>query len=329
MAMTNVRQYFLDTIVELTGVKSGLAVTIPQALGLLDADESSGWWHGESEGLLRVDFDEFQESFIRVLHGVGAISDRRGPQGLLVELCRNNTIVVPEEDDGEEFFSSMPPLMQSMSYLESVVTRHLLGEIQLPRELASLPAFDCLLQEYELRDVMSSNMPTNRKWDGITKLSDLFESESAPANSDAYFDQRFIDYLHAQPGDITRMHWRQFEHLTAEFFRRLGYRVTIGPGRNDGGKDVVAVKDHEIVGPEMIYIQCKRLGEGYEVEIDHVKALWATISDDRVTRGMIAATSRLATGAKSYCDARSYRLKAAEGDNIKEWIRHMASHGEG
>lgn len=36
MAMMNVRQYFLDTLVELTGVTSGLAVSIRKTSDLLD-----------------------------------------------------------------------------------------------------------------------------------------------------------------------------------------------------------------------------------------------------------------------------------------------------
>ena len=40
MHVINARQYFLDTLVELTGIKSGLAVLVPKAIELLDRNTS-------------------------------------------------------------------------------------------------------------------------------------------------------------------------------------------------------------------------------------------------------------------------------------------------
>ena len=170
-------------------------------------------------------------------------------------------------------------------------------------------------------------MPNNKTWDGLLPLSDLFSSESLPTEPDTFFDQRYIDYLQRQRHALTKIHWRQFESLTAEYFKRIGYKVTLGPGRNDGGKDVVAAKACDAVGPELVYIQCKRLGSKYEVGIDTVKAFWTTVQDDKATRGIVATTSCLAAGARTYCDARQYQLRAAEGEHVERWISQMASDG--
>jgi hypothetical protein len=47
------------------------------------------------------------------------------------------------------------------------------------------------------------------------------------AQESGLIDHRFIDYLHAQPEDLSRMHWRQSEYLAGEFFRRNGYHVEV------------------------------------------------------------------------------------------------------
>ena len=67
------------------------------------------------------------------------------------------------------------------------------------------------------------------EWKDTAELRDLFESESLAATYGSFFDQRFVDYLARQFGDIDRIHWRKFEGLTCEFFERAGFRVKIGP----------------------------------------------------------------------------------------------------
>ena len=57
-----------------------------------------------------------------------------------------------------------------------------------------------------------------------------------------------------------------------------------------------------------------------QVEIDEVKAFYQTVADEGATRELFATTSRLASGAKTYCDARKYRLNAAEAENVRHWI---------
>ena len=56
MHVINVRQYFLDTMVELVGIKSGLAVTAPKAVELLDRTSSpcGRWWHGDNDEGVRL-----------------------------------------------------------------------------------------------------------------------------------------------------------------------------------------------------------------------------------------------------------------------------------
>jgi hypothetical protein len=42
-------------------------------------------------------------------------------------------------------------------------------------------------------------------------------------DSPPLIDQKVIDYVHAQPDDLTRMHWRQFEYLVGESSGEIGW----------------------------------------------------------------------------------------------------------
>src|ERR1035438_4320053 len=96
-------------------------------------------------------------------------------------------------------------------------------------------------------------------WDGAVALDRLFQGEHVPDDPGVYLDQRFIDYLAKNGEDMGRIHWRNFERLTTEFFRRQGYEVDLGRGTKDGGVDVRVWTDRESkAGPPILLIQCKR-----------------------------------------------------------------------
>src|SRR4051812_3311380 len=101
MHILNVRRYFLDTMVELTGIKSGLAVTISKAIQLLDnnAPRCSPWWHGEPDDGLSLEAGEFESTFIHLLHAMGAIPDADEPGLLVLRFIRKHGLRVPPEDN--------------------------------------------------------------------------------------------------------------------------------------------------------------------------------------------------------------------------------------
>ncbi len=319
MAITNVRHYFLDTLVESTGVKSGLAVSVPKAIELLqDGEGYHGWLVGNPNDFIRLYPDELEATFLELMHRVGAIPDTDPPAKLIVDFCRR-TLRNP----------SRPPaaVMKRAMQLNLALMRHLEFNRGIPRRIASMSGISELIVEISRRDIMTDCFPISRSWDGVVPLVDLFCSEEAPGDPGAYFDQRYIDYLSVQFKDLTKVNWRQFERLTAEHFHRRKYKVTIGPGRNDGGIDVRAEKDRVFAGPELVIIQCRRYSGKRMVKIEEVKALWADVQDEGAAGGLIATTTRLAKNARAYCDARSYRLNRAEHENVVQWIRQMASHG--
>jgi hypothetical protein len=305
MAIVNERRYFIDTLVEMVGIKSGLAVTVPEAQQLLERDPpDKGWWKGKRKDLLRLEPVEVEIVFLRLLRLLGAIPDEMHPKILLFEYAKANPVEVPK---GFWAPGKLPEKLRAMpgaNYLQRVLLEHLEYKKPIPAAILGMPGFPDLMKQYAMREIMDDNLSDSRTWDGIVRLSDLFKSEDAPSRPDTYFDQRFIDYLHAQNVDLAKMNWRQFEYLTGEYFHRTGYKVTIGPGRKDGGIDVRAAKERVFAGPEVILIQCKRHKEPNEVTINEVKSLWADVLDEGAVGGVMATTTRLAKGARDYCDAR-------------------------
>lgn len=322
MIVTNCRQYFHDLLVDLLAIKSGLAVSVPTAVHLLNstAPEDERWWDGKPLEGVSVRAEEVQYRFIQLLHHVGAIPDDKTIEALGWDFCRGNMEHIPHD---EEFPLPLPIEVLKLTYLKDAVIRTALDGAPLPAQLQSLPGIEQLVGQVALRHIWGKSTPDSRRWNGTVSLRDLFESEEAPATPGTYFDQRFIDYLLAQPQDIAWIQWRQFERLTAEYFHRQGYTIHLGAGRKDGGVDITAQKATNIVGPEFVVIQCRRYNEDSSVGLDAVRAFWATVNDQSATRGMIATTSRLTEGAKNYCEARRYRLSSAETANVIQWLEQM------
>ena len=159
-------------------------------------------------------------------------------------------------------------------------------------------------------------------WDGGTDLMDLFEKESIPRDKGEYIDQKFINYLQANPSKLEVMHWRNFERLTAEFFQRDGYQVKLGPGSNDGGIDVRVYNSTDDSKPYII-IQCKRHKESNQVKIETVKSFYTDVEFEGAKMGLIATTSKVAVGGKKVVSIRKYPLKFAENKEIKDWVNKM------
>ncbi len=161
-------------------------------------------------------------------------------------------------------------------------------------------------------------------WVDTAELEALFNSESLKTYYGSFIDQRYIDYLSNHLDDIGEIHWRKFEALTGEFFKKNGYEVTLGKGRNDGGIDIRVWKDREDKeNPPMILIQCKRQKEKVKREI--VKALWADVVYEKAETGLIVTSSEVSSGAKEDCKVRGYNVNFAERENMKKWIKSMRS----
>ena len=261
---------------------------------------------------------------MRTLYAIGALPDPLNQIQLLARFVHEHPQIVdalPRETDEDDFPLPVSPLMRLQWLLEANPPAD-----KLPSVLVELQT------DYNRRSILDLMFRTERaNWDGTVSLETLFRvtelggSMAVDSTSPALIDQRFIDYLNAQPEDLSRMHWRQFELLTGEFFRRNGYEVHITPPSGDGGVDARAIRTDGVVGPELILIQAKRYGDERQVGIEAVKALWSDVKDESATRDIIATTSTLAPGARVYCEARRYQLTAAERPMVEQWLSALAT----
>jgi restriction system protein len=172
------------------------------------------------------------------------------------------------------------------------------------------------------RDATPFGLRASHSWDGVVPLASLFGGEHIPADAEAYVDQRFLDFLAARSERLDEMHWRNFERLCAEFFKRAGFVVHLGPGSDDGGVDVRVWNPDNRETPFLL-VQCKRFAEGKLVKVETVKALWADVEYEGAQQGLIATTAHVTPGGKREADARGYRMGFVESRRVREWARSM------
>jgi restriction system protein len=207
--------------------------------------------------------------------------------------------------------------------LDDQVARELAEKANFPLE--SVCSF--LLALDDTRDRMLWLDAKSKSWDGSTPLSHLFGEELITQAPEMYLDQQFLDYLARNPDSLDRIHWRNFERLCAEFFRRAGYEVELGPGRSEGGVDIRVWPNSDArLGPPLLLIQCKRYKRGKEVKVEYVKALWADVHFAGAQRGLLATTSTVAPGGRKICEVRAWPLGIAENRDVSRWIKLLWRH---
>jgi hypothetical protein len=326
-----------DQLSEYVGLMSGLVVAASDAARLLrralaSSDEAEWWYsprewlNGPGEQWVRIRAEDLESLVVRLLYAVGALPTPWNQIQLLARFADEHSTILaglPPSPDEDEYPLPVTPRLRLHWLVGSRPDKSLL-----PRELAAL------VDDFERRSILDLLLHRSERvnWNGEVPLRNLFDLRDlggalrAGVTDAPLIDQRFIDYLHAQPEDISRMHWRQFEYLVGEFFRRSGYEVLVTPPGGDGGVDVHAVRADGAIGPELVLIQMKRYGDNREVGIEAVKALWADVDEAAATRGIVATTSTLAAGAKAYCEARHYRLSAAERPMVEKWLSTLATY---
>ncbi|OAT71895.1 restriction endonuclease [Parageobacillus thermoglucosidasius] len=320
------RIQLLGAISEIVGYKSGLGLTqeeynelIPQKFHKL--------WFGESEALLRIRSEEFEELITYLLYKLGNIpSPNNYPFSL--------ELFFKYKDDPKKISIYYDLMTEFLVFLKTGTE----DSREKKRSLDPTPFIDYAKRKFKLDGFMmaieileSFNLHLHRspwgvyrqrEWIDIIQLKDLFESESLETYYGKFIDQRYIDFLERNFGKIDNINWRKFEALTCEFFERQGYHVEIGEGRNDDGIDArVWNKKEDASGPPIILIQCKR--QKRQIEKMVVKSLWADILEENAESGLIVTTSSLSPGAKKVCTARNYPIGEADRATLKKWLTIM------
>jgi restriction system protein len=319
------------TTSEIVGYKAGIALNRDDMIRLL-GDGSDV--EGEDEQLLRIRSEEFEEMVAQLLHAVGNIP--RPEIGFFsVTVYHRHKHDKKELAVWEALMKALPDFLRrgieeaKTSGRGSIDPTPFLNDALRDHGHVGASIALELFEELNLQQHRSPWTKYRREeWKDVAELKALFDSESLQTAYGTFFDQRFVDYLGQQFGDIDRIHWRKFEGLTCEFFERAGFRVEIGPGRDDGNVDArVWAKEADAKTPPTILVQCKRQKEKVGKVV--VKALYADVLYEKANSGLIVTTTGLSPGAKKICTARAYPITGIDRDALAKWINLMRTPGNG
>lgn len=334
MAVHLVNGEFISTLSEAAGFKTGIALNKSQLIGLFpNGSDFKEQLSMKDESVIRIHSSDIDEVFMQILYFLGNV-DTPTPISSTIRLLhkyKEDKVLYPIYMGVFELYNKHLKLMIEMAqstgektlnpenFIKACALKYGREGLKMCSELIKGNSEDmhCKLSSYR-----------RFEWSDAIDLEGLFKSESLESQYGEFIDQRFIDYLDRNQDKLGEMHWRKFEGLTAEYFDRQGYKVELGPGRNDGGIDVRVWKDNVNEGEApLIMIQCKR----YKNKIDRtvVKALWADVQWEKAESGLIVTTSSLAPGAQNDCVARGYNIKQADRSVICTWLKNMKTPGAG
>lgn len=318
-----------NSMIEMVGFKAGLVLSPDEIEELLDGWALSLWQAADGHGV-RVRSEDVDQLLLTLLKAVGNTEDD-SPISPAMRLS------MAREDPAPRSVRSRVVELHTRWAMEAMMIA--LKEDQQPDVLDPTPFLNQVLDEvgevgaeFARRYLRASDETIHRsvwgrvrhvEWSEVIELRALFESESLSAQYGDFIDQRYVDYLQANADALSRMNWRKFEGLTAEFFMKAGYHAEIGPGRADGGIDVRVWPDEtdRRAKPPLIVVQCRRTKGTVDQVV--VKALWADMIAEGAQSGLIVTTSRMAPGAKTVCTARGYPVRDVDGDKLREWLRMM------
>jgi restriction system protein len=327
------RVELLTTASEIVGRKSGLALNRHRVYELTP-NESAEIWSGPDEAMIRVRSEEFEQLVADLLFRVGNIpSPSISPAG--VRLFHKYKKSPEKLAIFQDVLGIFPEEMTAA--MDEAVTRGTksIDPTHFVERSEGLHGVEGALIALEFVGDVDQQMHRNPwstyrrvEWKDMAELEDLYRSESLTTLYGEFFDQRFIDFLGANFPEIDNMNWRKFEGLAAEFFSRAGFRVEVGPGRNDNGVDLrLSPEPFRAGAPPTVLVQCKRQNRVIEKVI--VKSLYADVLAEKAESGLIVTTSALSPGARAVCTARAYPVSAAGRSALKGWISAMRTPDAG
>jgi restriction system protein len=316
--------YFLDLASEEVACSSGVLLT-DRNIKLLsarhDIDEFRDMERGDHETVIRP--EDFEDAVLNIRKAIGNLPDTKMGQFFVFDAA-----IALDNQGGDPIKIAEAYLAISTSGKYASVNEKALEEIIAisgQRPLHVLEFMQAVREMQRRKMSFLYSRARQKEWDGVVALDRLFQGEHIPNDPEVYLDQRYIDYLATNGEEMGRIHWRNFERLTTEFFRRQGYEVDLGAGTKDGGVDVRVWTDRESrAGPPMMLIQCKRYKD--VVGIETVKAFWADVHFEGAEKGLIATTSGVSRDSKKICDVRKWPMTFAEAAEVQKWARTMWRH---
>jgi restriction system protein len=325
-SIISTRIEMISEISEIIGYKAGIALTRSQILEHLP--DYSEYLNGPDEETLLIRSEEYQEMIGTLLHHLGNIPSPEPlfPTIALYHKYRNDKDKYKLMENTLQLFQDLLPELEKASpanepidltpFLKEAENRY--GSKGLMMAIEFTEAIELFVHSLPWSKYRRTN------WIDTAELEDLFKSEALDTYYGTFFDQRFIDYLSHNFESISKINWRKFEGLTAEFFNRQGFYVKIGRGRGDENIDarIWPEEDHKDF-PPTILVQCKRQKEKVGKMV--VKALYADIIAEHANSGLIVTTSALSPGAEKVSIVRAYPILQANRGTLRVWIEAMRS----
>ena len=316
--------YFLDLASEEVACSSGVLLTDTNIKTLsvrYDIGEFQYLERSDRETVMRP--EDFEDAVLNIRKAIGNLPDAKMGQFFVFDAA-----IALQREGGDAIKIAKAYLAISESGKYASVGKEAIEEIiaisgQDP--LHVLRFLDAVGEMQQRKMNFLYGRVRQKTWDGAVSLDRLFEGKQIPDDPEVYLDQRYIDYLARNSEEMGRIHWRNFERLTTEFFLRKGYQVELGAGTKDGGVDVRIWTDKDSkAGPPLMLIQCKRYKD--VVGIETVKAFWSDVHFEGGEKGLIATTSSVSRDSKKLCEVRKWPMSFAEAAEVQKWARTMWRH---
>jgi len=314
----NVRDFY-SSVTEIVGLKSGILLDRLAIREILKETNNDEFLNEDNlEKIIRTRSEDYEYKIIDVRRRIGNLPDES-----------------PTLNDWQELRNSIPEIgMQIINsplfVIQLLMEKHITEEELVKRVKQEYKCSDKLAKAItniglEKHDT-SLIIPPKHEWKSTTKLSDLYESDIQSENETDYLDQKFLDYLAVNGTEIEKIHWRNFEKFCAEYFKKEGFHVVLGPGTNDGGVDIRIYNNKSYTEKPYMLIQCKRHSKKNKVSIETVKSFYTDVAHENADQGLIATTGYVAPGGKKVIDARRYNITLAENSKIKQWAKNMFTY---
>ncbi|WP_175405041.1 restriction endonuclease [Salinimonas lutimaris] len=101
---------------------------------------------------------------------------------------------------------------------------------------------------------------------------------------------------------IKALHWRQFEQLVADTYRRQGYQVREGDSGADGGIDLTLYK-----GKEVVLVQCKQW-KSRKVGVSIVREMFGILAASNASQFVIVTSGEFTQQARDFASGKPVTL---------------------
>ena len=212
------QSYFLDVASEEIACSSGVLLTDDNIKTLsvrYDIEDFRRLERTERETRMRA--EEFEQAVLDIRKAIGNLPDAKMGQFVLLDVVRALHDKGTDTTKIGEAYITVSKSGKHKSIGKEAMEEIISISGQNPLHvLEFLGAFG----EMQRRQLFHYRRVTAKNWDGAISLDRLFQGEHIPDDPSVYLDQRYIDYLAKNNEEMGRIHWRNFERLTTEFFRR-------------------------------------------------------------------------------------------------------------